>query len=70
MMHHELPRAIGLGLLLSGLLFSAGARAEKIAFIDMQRALAETTEGKAALNKLQETPTRRRKSWSRARTRS
>ena len=43
---------LGLGVVLTLTLCAGGARAQKLAFVDIQRAIEGTTEGKAAVAKL------------------
>lgn len=43
---------LGAGALVALLLCGGSARAQKLAFVDMQRAIEGTTEGKAAISKL------------------
>lgn len=43
---------LGLGVLIALSLVAGGARAQRLAFVDLQRAIEGTTEGKAAIAKL------------------
>jgi Skp family chaperone for outer membrane proteins len=53
MKHHDVRWALGLGVLACALGASSGARADKLAFVDMKRAVQDSSKGKSALAKLQ-----------------
>ncbi len=52
MLHRDMRWVLGIAALLAVALGQGAARADKIAYVNMQRAIEETTEGKAALSKL------------------
>lgn len=52
MMYRNVPGVLAFGAVLLSLVALPSARAEKIALVNMQRAIEETTDGKAALAKL------------------
>lgn len=52
MMHRKMQWVLTLGALVLPLIMGGSARAQRIALVNMQRAIEDTTEGKAALSKL------------------